>query len=699
MTDTHTAAPIPDQLMEIDVRSGTEVGSNGRNEPREELHDSAGTVTRRAASLSQRWSDPTDMELDRREITRLMLQELEDLGYHRTAQALEREAGILARSPDVRRLKTLLLSGEWEQAAELLPGLVGRTTYQKEQAAAETPEEALSPEASRLVDEARFLIYTQKLYEILLELLGQVEEGDEAAPARVLRCQRLEALQQAAVDCLCRELSPNAVAQQEAWRLHRLTIAVLRVSHARGSLSKAIRESLRSVLQGEGVPETTKTVPLGATDGVELRRCMREQLFHKLQPYIRKEKTIEKWRLETLLRRALRENLQQACFPYTYQERPSLLEDLVFQPMAIPSETWRILKAHRDEVWLVQFSHSGRWLLSAGKDGLIVVWDVARLSQSNEQIVEHRADLAAADVRALSNGVEPATDDASSANGSDAFEHAGCLVLDGHSDAICAVSWSPDDEMILSAAGDHVLRLWETRTGRCRFASERQTQAITACAWLHDGERFVTSLTDSNLYVWRVDGLRERTTLGMDRVRAHVVLAFHGRIFNDIAVNYFYNEIVGICTARCICRYDADGATALGPCIEESENMTALCVSRLKSIPVVLVSTSGDGCPRPEIHEWDFEHNALVQRYIGHQQGRFVIRSCFGGFRECFVLSGSEDAHVYIWKRRSGQLCARLAGHTGTVNAVAWSPTDLALFASASDDGTVRLWSTANRCM
>lgn len=53
------------------------------------------------------------------------------------------------------------------------------------------------------------------------------------------------------------------------------------------------------------------------------------------------------------------------------------------------------------------------------------------------------------------------------------------------------------------------------------------------------------------------------------------------------------------------------------------------------------------------------------------------------------------DHKVYIWHRRSELPIAELSGHTRTVNCVTWNPILPGLLASASDDGTVRIWGPA----
>ncbi|CAJ0750250.1 3611_t:CDS:2, partial [Entrophospora sp. SA101] len=97
-----------------------------------------------------------------------------------------------------------------------------------------------------------------------------------------------------------------------------------------------------------------------------------------------------------------------------------------------------------------------------------------------------------------------------------------------------------------------------------------------------------------------------------------------------------------------------------------------------------------------KIHLWDIEERRLVKKYYGQKQGKFVIRSCFGGIDQGFIVSGSEDSKIYVWHREHATLIEALPGHKGTVNSVNWSPVNSYMFASAGDDHTIRIWGIPN---
>lgn len=55
-----------------------------------------------------------------------------------------------------------------------------------------------------------------------------------------------------------------------------------------------------------------------------------------------------------------------------------------------------------------------------------------------------------------------------------------------------------------------------------------------------------------------------------------------------------------------------------------------------------------------ELHVWNLETQQLEATYKGRQQGRFVIRSCFGGLNQNFVVSGSEGLFASEWTSVGG---------------------------------------------
>eukprot|EP00183_Erythrolobus_madagascarensis_P002470 CAMPEP_0185848838 /NCGR_PEP_ID=MMETSP1354-20130828/3564_1 /TAXON_ID=708628 /ORGANISM="Erythrolobus madagascarensis, Strain CCMP3276" /LENGTH=243 /DNA_ID=CAMNT_0028549285 /DNA_START=11 /DNA_END=742 /DNA_ORIENTATION=+ len=166
----------------------------------------------------------------------------------------------------------------------------------------------------------------------------------------------------------------------------------------------------------------------------------------------------------------------------------------------------------------------------------------------------------------------------------------------------------------------------------------------------------------------------------------------HGVRVNDLAVTPDGKTLVVICTERKVRFYDLNKLSEMEERqIVENETPTSLSLSADGNRLLVNISSAS----QPQIHAWDVHSSTLVNRYCGQRQIRFVIRSCFGGHEDMFVVSGSEDNNVYLWNRHSGELLATLQGHTKTVNSVSWCPAHPALFVSASDDNTIRVWGAA----
>jgi hypothetical protein len=49
-----------------------------------------------------------------------------------------------------------------------------------------------------------------------------------------------------------------------------------------------------------------------------------------------------------------------------------------------------------------------------------------------------------------------------------------------------------------------------------------------------------------------------------------------------------------------------------------------------------------------DIHLWDLDAQRIVRRYTGQRQGKHIIRSCFGGVEENFIVSGSEGKALAV---------------------------------------------------
>eukprot|EP00245_Coleochaete_scutata_P004659 TRINITY_DN17460_c0_g1_i1.p1 TRINITY_DN17460_c0_g1~~TRINITY_DN17460_c0_g1_i1.p1 ORF type:complete len:617 (+),score=102.56 TRINITY_DN17460_c0_g1_i1:313-2163(+) len=374
----------------------------------------------------------------------------------------------------------------------------------------------------------------------------------------------------------------------------------------------------------------------------------RRQLLTQLEAILPSTIMVPERRLEGLLEQALR--VQRAnCYLHNTREKAfCLFADHSCGRDQIPRETVQVLEDHTNEVWYLQFSHDGKRLASASMDKTAIIWEVV---EEDKLVVQHR--------------------------------------LVGHDQELSYLAWSPDDSLMLTCSSDKKVKLWDTKTGECRRTFGRHTELVLACAWFPDGQNFVTGGNDCRMCMWNLEGtLLFEWAGGKNTV-------------TDLTVSHDGKLLVSVWASKEIHIYSLEDKTERH--IEETDAVTSLALSNDGRYLLLNLK-----CDPPQIQLLDIGDPSAplstrklpelpLYKYTGHRQGRFVIRSCFGGSDQAFIVSGSEDSQVYIWQRESEELLEVLEGHAGTVNTVCWNPTNPHMFASASDDHTVRIWGLAKK--
>mmetsp|Transcript_25332 Transcript_25332/g.35511 ORF Transcript_25332/g.35511 Transcript_25332/m.35511 type:complete len:534 (-) Transcript_25332:49-1650(-) len=359
----------------------------------------------------------------------------------------------------------------------------------------------------------------------------------------------------------------------------------------------------------------------------------RKKLLDDLHEYISPSQLLPAHRLQTLVSQAIQYQQEKCLMHNIGSQTISLYQDHQCDRFQLPITPRYVLEKHSDEIWHVKFSHNGKYLASASKDSTVMIWTI-------------------------DGQKEPAL----------------YCVLSGHTNAVSFISWSPDDKHLLSCASDNLIKLWDVERGCCLRTITKHTESVTSCAWFPDGKHFVSGSIDKYIYMFDIDGneIRQWST---------------ARI-NDLTVTSDGKTLIAICQEKKIRFFDLESRTEEH--VQETESITSMELSDDSKYLLINVASH-------ELHIWDVESKKLVQKFRGHKQSRYVIRSCFGGHNQSFVASGSEDSNIFIWNRQHSTLLEKLSGHSGTVNSVAWNPVDPFMLASASDDHTIRIWTSSKQ--
>eukprot|EP00698_Gefionella_okellyi_P016871 TRINITY_DN486_c0_g1_i2.p1 TRINITY_DN486_c0_g1~~TRINITY_DN486_c0_g1_i2.p1 ORF type:complete len:516 (+),score=109.85 TRINITY_DN486_c0_g1_i2:378-1925(+) len=248
-----------------------------------------------------------------------------------------------------------------------------------------------------------------------------------------------------------------------------------------------------------------------------------------------------------------------------------------------------------------------------------------------------------------------------------------------HDDAVLAVAFSRDCELLVSASQNGKVKVWKIQTGQClRKFDAAHSRGITSVMFNRDGTQVLTSSYDNLV---RIHGLKSSKML--KEFRGHTAFV------NDAKYTLDYSQVLSASSDGNVKLWDVKSATCLHtmrPPGLASLDVTVNCI-----IPMPKASDQFVVCTRqPVIHIMNVVGH--VVKTFAHPTGKaseFV--NCSLSPKGEYLLCVGRDANLYCYHVESGKLEHTVKLHDKEATGIVQHP-HRGLFASFSNDGTVRLW-------
>ncbi|XP_021750711.1 WD repeat-containing protein 44-like [Chenopodium quinoa] len=323
------------------------------------------------------------------------------------------------------------------------------------------------------------------------------------------------------------------------------------------------------------------------------------------------------------------------------------------------------IQAHQGSIWTIKFNFDGRYLASAGEDKVIHVWEVQKCEIASLKPPEESANSTpvhpvfcpspdrAPDMSTLEKKKKGRSGSRRGSNMPDyvqlpetvfALSNEPVCSFKGHLDDVLDLSWS-SSQFLLSSSMDKTVRLWDLEKKVCLklFAHNDYVTCIQFNP-VND-EYFISGSLDAKVRIWNVPGRRV-----VDWTDLH--------------------EMV---TAAC---YTPDGqGAAVG---SHKGNCRMYNISEGKLNPTIQFDIHNKKKTPKKITGFEFASDNPNEVLVTSADSRIrifdgseSIQKFRGGFRntssqiaasfspdEKYVICGSEDSNVYVWKReepRSGK--------------------------------------------
>jgi len=295
--------------------------------------------------------------------------------------------------------------------------------------------------------------------------------------------------------------------------------------------------------------------------------------------------------------------------------------------------------------------------------------------------------------------------------------------LEGHTDVVWGVSFSPDGKTLASGSSDKTIKLWDRETGREIRTLKGHTDVVTSISFSPDGKTLASGSEDKTIKLWNLETGKEiRTLKSVARVYG-VSFSSDGKTLasgsggsdgktlasrsGDNTIKLWNPEtgkeirtLKGHAGVVWSISFNLDGKTLASSSADKTIKLwnvaTGKQIRTLKGHAgdVLSINFSLDGktlasCSRDKtIKLWNVVTGKQILTLKDHAGE--VLSVSFSPDRKS-LASGSHDQTIKLWNVETGKEIRTLKGHEGKVWSVSFSP-DSKTLASGSEDKTIRLW-------